>query len=78
MNTVWIVLVNYYRACVKECPRGHTEYQKKCLPCDSKCLNCTSQYGYRSHCYACQDGYFLLPEEGKCSVECPEGYFLGI
>ncbi|XP_056022514.1 furin-like protease kpc-1 [Ostrea edulis] len=64
-------------ACVKECPHGYTENQKMCLPCDSKCKNCTSKYGYRPHCYACRDGYFLLPEEGKCSVECPGGYFYG-
>lgn len=63
-------------ACVKECPHGTMEFERKCLPCDPKCQNCTSKYGYRSHCYACRDGYFLLPEEGKCSVECPEGYFL--
>lgn len=56
--------------CVSECPHGYypDEIKKECVPCDIKCLNCTS-----TTCLDCNPGFDLV--DGDCKNSCEAGEF---
>lgn len=55
--------------CVEGCPNGFFEQDRKCLPCSSGCVTCSSLEA----CIVCKDNLFLL--DGKCLPGCVDGTY---
>ena len=60
--------------CVSKCPDYFFPNSSKiCMPCFNNCLECNGPF--ENQCLKCSPSYYFLPDQGRCTDSCPDGYY---
>jgi len=65
----------YSTTCNPTCPDGQyidAIIYNVCVPCDPKCLKCSSN---STNCFKCAFGYYLYVPGNNCTAQCPLNYY---